>query len=88
MIVIAATAACPHHFLSPFLCSGVWRVTMATRCWVQVTTAVPACVLTDLAACGSLREVVTVAMTLSRPSAFATLVIKVESLLKQNQIYI
>lgn len=61
---------------------------MATRCWVRVTTVVPACVLTDLAACGSLREVVTVATTLSRPSVFATPVIKVESLLEQNQIYI
>lgn len=52
---------------------GVWMVTMATPCWGQVTTAVPACVPTAPSACGSSREVVTVATTPSRPSVSATL---------------
>ena len=48
-------------------------VTMVTRCWGQVTTVVPVCVLTARAACGSSQEVVTAATTPSRPSVSATL---------------
>lgn len=52
---------------------------MATQCWGQGTTAAPACVLTGLAACGSLREAATVVTTQCRPFVFAILVSKVRN---------
>lgn len=51
---------------------------MATQCWGQVTTAAPACVLTGLAACGSLQEAATAVTTPCRPFVFAILVLKVK----------
>lgn len=59
-------------------------VTMVTQHWGQVTTVVPACVPTAPAAGGSLQEVVTAAMTLSRSPVSATQDTKVKTLFTQT----
>lgn len=57
---------------------------MVTQPWGQVTTVVPACVPTAPAARGSLQEVVTAAMTLSRSPVSATQDTKVKTLFTQT----